>query len=91
MSYLANKKKNFENRTVRTRFGGEGGTNGRTDKSTKDRYLMSYIANKKSILKIGRLELVLEGGGVRTDGHLADVKTYFPFFKFFRIKKRKVG
>ena len=59
-------------------------------KSTKDRYLMIYLSNKKRILNIGRLELVLEGGGGtdrQTGGHLADVKTYFPFFKFFQIKK----
>ena len=38
-------------------------------------------------MKIRRLELILEGGG-GWFGHRADVKTYFPFFKFFRIGKK---
>ena len=37
---------------------------------------MSYLANKKRILKIGRLELVLEKGGTygRTDGRTDKTK-----------------
>ena len=42
----------------------------------KDRYLLL-------IFKI----VLLESSEVEIDD-LADVKTYFPFFKFFRIKKK---
>ena len=55
---------------------------------------MSYLSNKKIILKIGRLELILEGGGVRTDRR-TDIspmsKPTFHFFNSFILKKRKVG
>ena len=97
-------------------------------KSTKDRYLMSFLSNKKRIFKIGLLEpsevetdpLKTDGHGFKyrylgsylsnkkrnfenptvktyfgggdtdreTDGHLADVKTYFlHFLNSFELKK----
>ena len=69
-------------------------THGQT-KNTKDRYLMSYLSNKKRILKIGPLELILEGG-VRTDGRTygwTDIspmsKPTFHFFNSFELKKGK--
>ena len=41
------------------------------------------------MLKLGRLELVLEGGGYRRmdGGHVDDVHTYFPVFNSFDEKK----
>ena len=99
--YLFQQKKEFLKSTFRTAFDTDRRfclsvhssirTDGQT-KITKDRYLNSDVVpfqQKKRILKIRRLELILEGGYGLTDGHLADVKTYFPFFKFFELKKGK--
>ena len=56
-------------------------TDGQT-KSITDRYLMSYLFNKKRIFKIRRLELVLEGGTNRR----ADISAMsIPTFNFFVI------
>ena len=91
MSYLANKKRILKIGRLELVLE-KGGTDGRTDKtkSTKDMYLMSYLSNKKRILKIGRLNSFWRGGtDGQTDGHLGDVKTYFPFFNSFKLKKGK--
>ena len=83
-------KNNFENRTIRTQ--NERLLNGRMDKrmdrrtkSIKVRSLMSYLSNKKRILKIGQLELKMKlGTDGQTDrqtvGNHHDVNTYFTFF-----------